>query len=383
MSTEMNRRDWLRKSAWLTGGAALIPSIWQSLQAAPAASAEAVTGKAFWPANLMGVKAKLDSNENPFGPSNKVKQVLLDSVNTSYRYAFQELSQMKKLIADYEGISEECILLGAGSSPLLQAAAVHFSKNGGSIVTCDPTFDALPRDAEALQAKWVKVPLTSDYSFDLDGIQKHMDGNTSLVYIVNPNNPTGTVLDNDKLKAFCSAVSKRVPVFIDEAYIDYLPNPQEQSLISQVKKGENVIVARTFSKVYGLAGMRMGYLIAQPDMVKTLAKYNTEIIATPTIKAAMAAYQDQEFIKSVLDKTAASKAHLYSVLQSKGYQYIPSVANFVMFPIKMEGRQFVGDMLKGGASVRFWKFNSQEWSRVSIGTMEEMEAFATAFKEVG
>ncbi len=382
MSTNINRRDWLRKSALLTGGAALAPSLWQSLQAAPAVIGNSKAAVTFMPDTSQPMKARLIFNENPFGPSSKVKTVIADSISTCYQYAFKENEILKKLIADYEGITPEHILLGAGSSPLLMAAAIHFSKNGGSIVTCDPTFDSLPSEAVALQGKWVKVPLTADYKFDLDGITKKIDSNTSLVYVVNPNNPTATIVDADKLKAFCTATSKKVPVFVDEAYIDYLPDPQGTTTIANIKKGDNIIVARTFSKIYGLAGMRIGYIVAQPEMIKTLDKYNLEILGTLSAKAAIAAYQDNDFMKMSLENTLASKNYLYSVLKKEGYDYIPSYANFVMFPIKMEGKQFTDEMLKRGAGVRFWKFNDKEWCRVSIGRMDEMEVFASALKEV-
>ena len=385
MSKEINRREWLRRSALLTGGMTLLPGIWESLSAAPTmntAITNAVTGIAVPPDTSMPLKARLFANENPFGPSDKVKQVIMDSLDTSYQYGFNYIPDLKKQIAAYEGISEDHILLGAGSSPLLMAASVHYSKNGGSIVTCDPTFDSLPRDAEALKAKWVKVPLTADYAFNLDGLQKAIDSNTSLVYIVNPNNPTGTVLDSDKLKAFCASVSKQVPVFVDEAYIDYLPNPKDATLISNIKQGDNLIVARTFSKIYGLAGMRIGYIVAQPDTIKTLAKYNVEIVPTPSIKAAMAAYQDQDFMKMALAKTTASRDYLFGELKRAGHTYIPSITNFAMFPIPMKGEQFVNEMMKRSVAVRYWKFAGKEWCRVSIGRMEEMEAFVNALKEV-
>ena len=385
MFTEMNRRQWLKTSALLTGGMAILPSMWQSLKAAPTGSAAItndVTGIAFSPDKSMPLKARLFANENPFGPSDKVKQVIMDSVATSYQYGFNYNNDLKKQIADYEGISEDHILLAPGSSPLLQAAAIYFSRNGGSIVTCNPTFDSLPQGAAALKGKWIKVPLTADYTFNLDGIQKSIDGNTSLVYIVNPNNPTGTVLDSDKLKTFCANISKRVPVFVDEAYIDYLPNPQEATLINSVKKGDNIIVARTFSKIYGLAGMRVGYIVAQPNMIATLAKYNVEILPTPSIKAALAAYQDEDFMKEVMEKTKASKDYLFSELKKAGHEYIPSVTNFAMFPITMDGKQFVDEMMNRAVAVRYWTFNNKNWCRVSIGRMDEMEAFVNALKEV-
>ena len=381
MSDIINRRDWFRKSVLLTGGAALAPAFWQSLKAAPAAgfTPSAITEL---PDASLPMKARLIFNENPFGPSDKAKQTMMDSLSTSYQYAFTENDALKKMIADYEGITPDHILLGAGSSPLLTAAAIHFTKNGGSVVTCDPTFDSLPKSAEQLDGKWIKVPLTADYKFDLDGISQRLDNNASLVYIVNPNNPTATIVDADKLKAFCTSTSKKIPVFVDEAYIDYLPDPQGTTTIANIKNGDNIIVARTFSKIYGLAGMRIGYIVAQPDMIKTLAKYNVDVLGTLSIKAAIASYQDKDFMKTSLEKTLASKDYLYDVLKKSGYEYIPSSANFVMFSIKMEGKQFTDEMLKRGAGVRFWKFNNKEWCRVSVGRMDEMEVFASALKEV-
>ena len=382
MSNTINRRDWLRKSALLTGGATLAPALWQSLKAAPTAgfTSAAITEL---PDASLPMKARLIFNENPFGPSDKAKQAMMDAFAISHQYAFSDGETLKKMIADYEGLTPAHIMLGAGSSPLLSAAAMHFTANGGSIVTCDPTFDSLPKAAADLKGKWVKVPLTPDYKFDLDGISQRIDGTTSLVYIVNPNNPTATILDAAKLKSFCTATSKKVPVFVDEAYIDYLPNPQETTTISNIKNGDNIIVSRTFSKIYGLAGMRIGYVVAQPEMVKTLAKYDTgDLPGTLTLKAALASYQDKDFMKTSLEKTLASKDYLYDVLKKGGYEYIPSSTNFVMFPIKMEGKQFTDEMLKRGAGVRFWKFNNKEWCRVSIGRMDEMEVFASALKEV-
>ncbi len=382
MSGTINRRDWLRKSALLTGSTALSSSLWQSLKAAPAASAKTVVAVTGLPDASLPMKARLIFNENPFGPSEKARQVMTDAMSISHQYAFSENDTLKKMIADYEGLTPEHILVSAGSSPLLLAAAIHFTKNGGSIITCDPTFDSLPKSAEDLQGKWIKVPLTPDYTFDLDGISKRIDGNTSLIYIVNPNNPTATIVEANKLKTFCTDTSKTVPVFVDEAYIDYLPDPQATTMIANIKNGENIIVSRTFSKIYGLAGMRIGYIVAQPEMIQTMAKYNVEVLPTLGIKAAIASYQDTAFMKTSLDKTMASKQYLYEVLKKEGYSYIPSSANFVMFPIKMEGKQFTDEMLKHGAGVRFWKFNDADWCRVSIGRMDEMEVFANAIKEV-
>ena len=192
------------------------------------------------------------------------------------------------------------------------------------------------------------------------------------------------MVDNAKLKSFCDRVSKKVTVFIDEAYIDYLDDPQGTTLIPMVNNGANIIVARTFSKLYGFAGLRIGYVVTQPETIKKLSMYTeaSMSISTTTLQAAIASYQDREYLDGALKKTVASKNYLYEVLKKEGYIYVPSSTNFVLFPIKMDGKQFTDEMMKRGVGVRFWKFNNQDWCRISIGRMDEMEAFASAFKEI-
>lgn len=388
MSTSINRRNWLKTSLLFTG-ALTLPSV---LQKATANSKNSLTTTIASDAEIEEsiltevpvIKARLSANENPFGPSAKAKKAIVDSLDNSYRYAFSTLQQFTEKIAANEGVNKNQVVLGAGSGPLLHAAAMYFSKNGGSIISADPTYNSLPRDAEkSFTAKWVKIPLTADYKHDLDAMEKAIDSTTSLVYLCNPNNPTGTIVDTEKLKAFCERVSKRVPIFIDEAYIDYLPDPQGTTLMDSVRKGQNVIVARTFSKLHGFAGLRVGYMVALPEMITQLEPYcNRGDISATSVSAAIASYDDKEHLQTALKKTTESKEYLYKILKKEGYEYIPSSANFVMFPLTMDGQRFTEEMQKRGVSVRSWKFANKEWCRVSIGTMEEMKYFEDAFKQL-
>ena len=383
----MNRRNWLKSSAFLAGGFTFFSGSINQLVAKPVARTleKKVTEESIILGAPAELKARLNANENPFGPSEKAKKAAMDALNTSYQYPMKYTRELAQKIADYEGVKLENILMDAGSGPLLLAAAMYYSKKEGSnIVSGDPTYASLPRDASDFNTTWNKVPLTADYKLDLDAMEKKVDASTSLMYICNPNNPTGTVVDSAKLRAFCERVSKKVPVFIDEAYIDYLPDPQTASMMDCVKKGQNVIIARTFSKLYGFAGLRVGYVIAQPDVIKELSKYGAGgmSISAPSVQAALAAYQDKAFLQDALKKTMASKNFLYDVLKKEGYEYIPSSSNFVMFPLKMEGEKFVAELMKRGVGVRNWKFNNQEWCRISIGRMEEMQAFADAFRQI-
>ncbi len=393
MATNINRREWLKTSLLVTGALA-IPSAFQKVDAKPylplVSNGSNVLSDAEIEQSILAevapvIKARLSANENPFGPSKKAKKAIVEAIDNSYRYAFANLQQFADNIATKEGVNRNQVILGAGSGPLLLAAAIYFSKGGGSIVSADPTYNSLPRDAEkSFTAKWVKVPLTADYKHDLDAMEKAIDSNTSLVYLCNPNNPTGTIVDNNKLKAFCERVSKRVPIFIDEAYIDYLPDPEATTLIDCVKKGQNVIVARTFSKLHGFAGLRVGYMIGQPDMITKLEPYCSRggSISATSVAAAIASYNDKEHLQAALIKTNKSKEYLYSVLKQQGYDYIPSWGNFVMFPVNMDAQRFADEMAQRGVGVRSWKFAGKEWCRVSIGTMKEMKAFEEAFKQI-
>ncbi|QMU31176.1 pyridoxal phosphate-dependent aminotransferase [Adhaeribacter radiodurans] len=383
----MNRRNWLKSSAFLAGGFTFFSGSINQLVAKPVARTleKKVTEESIILSAPAEMKARLNANENPFGPSEKAKKAAMDALNTSYQYPMKYTRELAQKIADYEGVKLENILMDAGSGPLLLAAAMYYSKKGGSnIVSGDPTYASLPRDAEDFNTTWNKVPLTADYKLDLDAMEKRVDASTSLMYVCNPNNPTGTVVDSAKLRAFCGRVSQKVPVFIDEAYIDYLPDPQAASMMDCVKKGQNVIIARTFSKLYGFAGLRVGYIIAQPEVVKELSKYAAGgmSISAPSVQAALAAYQDKAFLQDALKKTMASKNFLYDVLKKEGYEYIPSSSNFVMFPLKMDGEKFVAELMKRGVGVRNWKFSNQEWCRISIGRMDEMQAFADAFRQI-
>ena len=388
-SHNMNRRQWLKSGMLFTGGITVLPGFLNNLSAHPTTSkismAERISDESVVMSAPPELKARLFANENPFGPCEKSKKAIVEALQSSYQYPFMYTRQLSEKIKQKEGVFENQLILCAGSTPLLLAAAIYFSRNGGNIISGDPSYDDLPeRAAEDFNAKWIKVPLTSDYKLDLDAMEKKIDGNTALVYICNPNNPTGTVVDAEKLRAFCERVSAKVPVFVDEAYIDYLDNPAAYSMIDCVKKGMNVIITRTFSKLHGFAGLRVGYGIGHADIMKQLSKYTTAhmCISATSANAALVSYDNTEYLQDALKKTNASKEFLYKTLKEEKYEYIPSSANFVMFPLKMEGRRFANEMMKRGVGIRDWKLNNADWCRVSIGRMDEMEAFAAAFKEL-
>lgn len=386
------RRNWLKKTALLSGGLAFVPGLSPVAKAAPIHQ-PLETGEGFYSSDreegyeltTPALKARLFANENPFGPSPKAKQAIRDCIDQSYQYAIRQLDAITEKISEYEGIKPEQVLINSGSSALLQAAAIQYAKKG-SLVSANPTYEDLLVNAERHGGKVMRVGLTSEYKLDLDAMEEAVDETTSLVYVCNPNNPTATMVDNDKLKGFCERVSKKTMVFVDEAYIDYVDDPKATTVMGLVAAGNpNLIVARTFSKLYGMAGLRFGFAAGHQDTIRSLGSYTSGPfnISLPSLAAANASYRDEAYIKEVLQKTNASKKFLYETLKKEGYSYIPSSANFVMFPVRKDTNEFAEGMMKLGVGLRSWRFANKDWCRISIGTMDEMKAFAAALPKMG
>ena len=377
----INRRDWLRASL-LSG---------LSLAAAPAAFCEPDPEfpAGYTPPKGGVLKARLSANENPYGPSPKALKTITEAAPDGYLYAMEYARKFRKQVAEAEGVPEEYVLLGAGSGELLTAAslwAAYRPNAGRTIVAPDPTFDALPRTSLKHGISMDKVPLVAadGYDINLNKLNERVGSQTGMVYLCNPNNPTAITVDPTKLRAFCTAVGAKTPILVDEAYIHYTPDPKAYSMVDTVMKGSNVIVTKTFSKVHGFAGLRMGYMIAKPEILEEIAKFSTggSGLSMTTLRAAMASMQDTEFVNYSLGKAKESKEYLYGVLKEHNYEPLPSGANFVMFPIRMKGEDFVTRMMDQGVSIRQWKFDGQYWCRVSLGTMPQMQAFADGLKVI-
>jgi histidinol-phosphate aminotransferase len=376
-STSFNRRQWLKSGALAAAGLTFGKSAWNT--------AEAATTRKKVLSDLPVIKARLSANENPFGPSEKARKAIIDAIPESFLYPRQYLMEFRKMVAQQEGVSEDHVMLGAGSGELLVATALCYSFKGGAgghVVSGDPSYMQLVRAATQIGLGWEKVPLNARYDYDLEAMAARVNDKTSLVYICNPNNPTGVLTDPGKLAAFCETVSAKKPVFVDEAYIDYVGDPKKNSMVSCILKGHNVIVARTFSKVHSFAGLRIGYLIAKPEVIKEIGKYGGggSSISATSIRGAIASYGDKEFIKYSVAKNSEAKEFLYKILRDNSYEYLPSETNFVLFPLKMDGKRFVEEMGKRGVSIRSWEFEGKQWCRVSMGTMDQMKLFADAFK---
>lgn len=393
-TTTYNRRNWLKTGLLTAGGMTLLPHIGLAeMSKAPIRLTKDGNAlyspffKEFLPTKFPEPEkllAKLNANENPYGPSPKAIEALQGAAHKGNRYAWSELFELVGKIATKEGVDPKNIMMGPGSSDLLEKTAMVLFMNGGNIVSADPSYMSLIRVAEATGASWKGIPLKEDWSHDLKAMEAAIDSETKLVYICNPNNPTGSLTDAKALLDFCSRVSDKVPVFIDEAYLGFLEDGDQQSMVSLINEGKDVIIARTFSKIHGMAGLRVGYVVAQE---KTLDKIQ-EItrggmgISFPSIYAAMASMDDVEFQTKSRTLNTEVREYVCAYLKKMGCDYIPSYTSFVIFPIEMDGKEFLKKMTSKKVGVRAFEIMDKNWCRVSIGTMDEMKIFTKALSEV-
>ena len=393
-TTRLNRREWLKKGMLTAGAAVTMPYLsFAETQSVPIqldSNGDAIYSpffKEYLPERLREfpiLDAKLNANENPYGPSPMALEALKNAAAGGNRYAWQELYQLVDKIAAFEGVSQKNIMMGPGSSDLLEKTAMVLFMNGGNVVSADPAYMSLIRVAEAAGGTWKPVPLKDDWSHDLDAMETAIDEETKLVYICNPNNPTGTITDSKKLLDFCSRVSEKVPVFVDEAYLWFLEDGAKQSMVSLINEGKDIIVARTFSKIHGMAGLRVGYAVAQEATLDKLQKITRAGmgISYPSVYAAMGAMDDAAFLESSRENNMACREYVYQELTKMGMEYVPSYTSFMIFPIEMEGKVFLQKMTDLKVGVRAFEFMGKKWCRVSMGTMAEMKLFTSALTKV-
>ncbi len=380
MKSDISRREWFRSAMIAGAGIPLGLSLVQELVAAPASKAE----REFLGMSKANSKlVRLGSNENPYGPSQKAREAIKASIADGNRYGFEVSDELKQLIAAKEGVTPDYILLGAGSGEMLAIVGMSLGLEGGSVLSAWPTFPMLMNFAEKFNARWDKVNLDQYLVHDLEAMASAVKSDTKLLFVVNPNNPTGTVVDSAKLKNFCLEMSKKTTVYSDEAYLEFQEPGQQVSMVELVKQGHNVIVSRTFSKIYGLAGIRVGYVIAKPELIQKMAKYQMGTILNQAgIAAAKASLGDEEFMAYTRKMNAAARNYFTQYLDQKKWFYGKSLTNVVLFPAPKDGKMILAETEKKGYQIRIWDYQGKEWCRVSIGTLEEMKSFVKAFDEV-
>jgi histidinol-phosphate aminotransferase len=348
----------------------------------------------------------IGNNENPWGPSPAAIRAIADDMMNLNRYDWQAVRALERAIAKYHripdppprenpwGPSGYPILTESGSGFILRLIALNYGiQNGtGEVIEADPSYGSVSRTAVSYGRQFgtevssVRVPLTEDYKHDLDAMLAAISDRTTLVVITNPNNPTGTLIPQSEIEAFVSAVPKRVTVFIDEAYIHFNRVQGNEGSVEIALNSENVIVSRTFSKIFGLAGLRVGYAVAGSDMIKRLQVFgNSGGIGRINAKAATAALGDNSFVRSVKRKTNDGKAYFYGEMEKLGLEYIPSHSSFVLVNIEQDGAALAERMRERNVILsRLGVTGNPQYSnyvRFSIGTLEELEVAISVFKE--
>jgi histidinol-phosphate aminotransferase len=307
------------------------------------------------------------------------RQAIIDHLTEGNRYPRAAQQTLKASIARANGLTPEHVLLAAGSASILQLAGLWVGLTKKDIISSDYTFAWLMRYAKALGSNYIEVPLTEQMYFDLEGIKTRVDSNTGLIYLCNPNNPTGTYLPATAVQSFCREVSQQAPIFVDEAYIEYLPEYEKYNTAALIPDHPNVMVCRTFSKIYGMAGLRVGYLLADPSVVQQLEAIEIGLgmtIANTSLMAANASLEDPAFIKSSIRKNLAAQQYIQSRFDLWNIDYHDANANFLHCDVSQ-----YSDSLKAAldsANIQLNPINKygKTFLRVSMGTMEEMKEFA-------
>jgi histidinol-phosphate aminotransferase len=326
---------------------------------------------------------RLDSNENPYGPCPAALAAMARAQHVAARYPDAAEDRVVEAIARLHGLDPENVVLGCGSGEILKMADMAFLDGGKRVVAAEPTFEAVLLYAQVMQVEPVKVPLTRDFRHDLPRMAAACDGSTGLVYVCNPNNPTGTIVTGDELTAFLDKVPKSAVVLVDEAYHHFVEDSRYASASEWVAQRPNLVVCRTFSKIYGLAGMRLGYGIGSKERVEAMrARKIWSNANAAVLEAALASLQDATLVPQKRRQMNDTRRWLCRELERDGRRFIPSEANFVMIDVG-------GDVLPVIAALRERrilagrKFPSlPNWLRVSIGTPEEVQAFATGLRAI-
>lgn len=324
---------------------------------------------------------RLHSNENPLGPSPAARRAMEAAFDQGCRYPYGAYSELEEAIAEREGLTPDHVVLGAGSHEVLRVTAMAYGLEGGEVVTGHPTFEGLENYAATIGAVVARVPLGDDLQLDLEAIEKRVTPATGLVYLCNPNNPTGSLLPGAAIRSFCRDVASRATVLVDEAYHELVEAPGYSSMVSLVKEGENVIVSRTFSKVYGLAGLRVGYGLAPPAIARRLRELRTGAgVNVLGVAAALASLRDPAFLRESRRANAAARDYTVGVLERAGHRCLPSHTNFVFFRLGSDIGTFRSRMSARGILVGRPFPPYTDWCRLSLGTLDEMKRFAAVFE---
>ncbi|HMD00259.1 MAG TPA: aminotransferase class I/II-fold pyridoxal phosphate-dependent enzyme [Ferruginibacter sp.] len=361
-----NRRDWLKQAGLLAAALSIDPF---ATHAGPPKRVYKQTDDGW---------IHLNANENPYGPSPVARKLMEDVVANSNRYQWDLITDLVAAIAYKNKLTPQNILVRAGSIEVLDLAINFFAKQKGSFVVADPTFAPWSNMAGHLDLKKIAVPLNEAKNYDLDAMLSAIRPDTRFVHICNPNNPTGTVCDHQQLSGFIKEATKKTWVLLDEAYIDY---SGEDSMMDMVDDNEKLIITRTFSKIYSMAGARVGYAMAHPATIEKLTALSTWTngsISASSLAGAIASLKDVEFTHNSFAWNAKAREYTSEALKKKYIPCIPSHTNFIYFSLADYQNDFFA-RLKDNKIMGTRLYEERgKWSRITVGTVEEMEQFIKA-----
>lgn len=325
---------------------------------------------------------RLSANENPYGPSPKAFKAMSDAFDLVSRYPHEHDNVLIDKLAKLNGVNPDQILLGDGSNEILKLCADTFTgKEKGKLIAADPTFEAILNQARVNGAEVAKVPLTRSFSHDLPKMLAA--ANKGLIYVCNPNNPTASITPRNELREFVTKTPRETTILVDEAYFHYADAPDYETVIPLVKDHSNLIVARTFSKIYGIAGLRCGYCVAQKETIEQLRPHQMwDSVNIMALAAASASLDDPAQVPNGRRLNSEAKAFVTGELDTMGYKSIPSQANFIMFDCKRPVVPLIQALKQRNVHVGRLFPALPNHMRLTIGKKSEMESFLSAFREV-
>jgi len=374
----ISRRNFLRNSV---AAAAAVPFLehisFDYCHAAETGTTHLVDFKLGYPIGAI----RLNLNENPFGPSAMAVQAVKKGLSEANRYVIPP-TQLRKALADLHDVDEKMIRLGTGSGEILSAVPLAYLRDGGNLVTTLETYRVTPRTAEKIGAKVKWIKLRPDWSYDVNGLLGAVDSETKILYMVNPNNPTGTTLNYDELESIADALPKDVLFFIDEAYVHFLPDGKNG--VDLFKSGhDNVFITRTFSKVYGLAGLRIGYGVGHPDVINKVAGSMFTMMNTAGFGGAIAALHDHAHIEKFLAHAKKCRSFYKKELSALDLKYIIGNSPLLMVEVGQDSKTFAEKMAKENVFIR----KGEDWDmpthvRISFGLDDQNKAAIGALKKL-
>jgi len=324
---------------------------------------------------------RLNRNESPYGPCEKANEAMRNTIADANRYPGEELEDLRAAISTLNDLKPEQVTLGCGSRDLMRIAAETFLGLGKSLVMATPTFDAIGGYARASGTEIRAVPLTKRYTHDLDAMIRRTDASTGLIYICNPNNPTSGLTPKDELESFFARVPRGVSVLIDEAYHDFVPPTSAYTTwVRRAASDSRLIVTRTLSKVYGMAGLRVGYAVASSEMSKRLAQRRLAMgVNIVAARAAYAALEDQAYIKKIASRVADDRQEFYNQAYARMLRSLDSVTSFVMLKSTRPGKEVAEQLKEKGILVASGYPGFDDYIRVSLGLPQDMTEFWRAW----